>query len=164
MAKIQNKKGFSFLELIIVVAIIGIMTVAAFVSLYGAKESKSVEIAAREVAAAIREAQNNALTGKIVNSGEYPCQFSFVSSPSSAYQIEYGYHTGSECGVITYAYNLQNGAVFSGSVTISFGVPHATVGLEADPTKIEVTKGTSTYSVCVYSSGRVIETNAASCP
>ena len=42
--KIENffRKGFSFLELMIVIAIIGIMTVAAFVSLHGAKESKSV--------------------------------------------------------------------------------------------------------------------------
>jgi len=168
--KIENffRKGFSFLELMIVIAIIGIMTVAAFVSLHGAKESKSVEIAAREVAAAVREAQNNALTGKIMNLGEYPCQFSFKNSLPDTYEIEYKFHNGGGCSGTTAAlyasYNLQDGVTFSGSPqTISFDIPHATNNIGAIPTGIIVSKGSSTYRVCVYSSGRVIETSAA-CP
>lgn len=60
----KNKNGFSFLEMIVTIAIISIMTAVFFSSLSGNKELKAVEGEARKVAAAIREAQNYALTGK----------------------------------------------------------------------------------------------------
>lgn len=164
------KAGFSFIELIIAMAIFGIMTAAMLVSLQGGKDAKAVEVAAREVAAAIREAQNNALTGKITAAGEYPCKFSFISfSPnSSSYKINYEYYTatgGNSClsspNIADTIYQLKNGVTFSGGIqTITFGVPHGS--LTADYA-ITVSKSSLISNICVYQSGRVEEKGTSGC-
>lgn len=73
----QNKKGFSFLEVIIVVAIIVIMTMVMFVISFKDRSKKELEAVGREVAAAIRETQNNALTGRQQDNDNLPCSFAF---------------------------------------------------------------------------------------
>ncbi len=84
----QNKKGFSLLEMIIIVAIIVIMTMVMFVISFKDRSTKELEAVGREVAAAIREAQNNALTGRQRGNDQLPCSFAFqITDGGGGYSI-----------------------------------------------------------------------------
>jgi type II secretory pathway pseudopilin PulG len=145
----KNLRGVTLMELTVIIAIIGIMTVVAMVSLSGAKNSKAVETAAREVAAAVREAQNYAITGKNAKGG---CSYSFsYTALSSGYNI-------SGCSDISYT--LKNGVLFGAAGgSISFSIPSATTS----GGNIEVKKGSTSYIVCVCSSGKIEEKAGSSC-
>lgn len=74
-----RKRGFSFMELIVVIAIIMIMTVVMLVMSMRDRDNKKLEAVGREVTAAIRETQNNALTGKQFQNNELPCAMMFTT-------------------------------------------------------------------------------------
>lgn len=57
-------KGYAFIELMATIAIVSIMTAVVLNSLSSPRAKKSVEMEARSLAAAIREAQSYALSGK----------------------------------------------------------------------------------------------------
>ena len=171
-SKKNNKNGFSLMELMIVIAIIGIMTSIVLVYSGKNKIEKEVEGAAREVAAAIREAQNNALTGKQPEAGKFPCAYIFsATNDSENYGIQYAYHFSAENDCALYepksyaSYSLKNGVKFStGNDTgISFNIPWGTAAGSID-SPIVLTKGSSSYTICVNSAGRVTETKGESCP
>ena len=58
----MQKNGFTLIEIMVAMAIVGIMSAMVLTSLSSGKERKVVEGEARRVAAAIREIQNYALT------------------------------------------------------------------------------------------------------
>ena len=80
MSNIKNKKGFSLLEMLIVVSIIMTMTMTMFVISFKDRDKKELETVGRSVAAAIRETQNNALTGKQEGTDALPCAFRFMTT------------------------------------------------------------------------------------
>lgn len=86
----KNKKGFSFLEMIIVVAIIMIMTMTMLVISFKDRDKKQLEAVGREVAAAIRETQNNSLTGRQGANEGLPCAFRFLTG-GTQYQMAGSY-------------------------------------------------------------------------
>lgn len=182
MKKFFAKKGFTLIELMIVVAIVGIMTAATMVSLSSGREAKQVEGEARKFASAIRELQNYALTGKKFHATEPTCQAGLrvifennVSTPFPSYK----YRSGTDCGTMTIAssgtFALGNGVRFgdgSGLFAFSglyFTVPRgdmvnaANVAI-ASTTRVSLKKGSSVWSVCIYPGGRVEEYSGASCP
>jgi len=151
----KNKKGFSFIELMITIAIMGIMTTITLVSMNKGRELWAVKTAAREVAATVRETQNNALTGKDLKDQTISCVFTFRwQADSSNYFME---------GCKTQSYVLKNGVTFgSPSGSINFEVPFSML---SGPTRtITVKKGVSAYNVCVYVSGAIKETADTICP
>ncbi len=75
MKQIQTKKGFSFLEVIVVVSIILIMTSLVFIVSFKERNRKKVQAVSRETIAAIRESQNYSLTGKYRRNEGLPCAF-----------------------------------------------------------------------------------------
>ena len=143
---IIKQRGFSFLELMIVIAIAGIMTAVMLVSMNAQKEKKEVEAAAREVAAVVREAQTYALTGKGLTASSASCSYNFFWTTGT---VDYGI-----TGCRTQNYVLKNGVQFSGSSgSVSFSVPFSATS----PATILLNKNSSSYYVCVYSSGLVKE-------
>jgi len=158
------KKAVTFIELVIVIAIIGIMAGVLLVSLVNGRADKALEVAAREVAATIREAQNYALSGKGAGTG---CNTYTFSYNDGADNNEYSVSNGGACS-INNNYKLKNGVIFSGAGSFSFSVPHGIIaGVVLDnPEDIELTKSSKVIHVCVYSSGKIIETEigAAGCP
>ncbi len=74
MIHMRSKKGFTMIELIIAIAIIAIMTMVMFIAIYGDRENRELTAAGRGVTAALREVQNNALTG-YARESERSCQF-----------------------------------------------------------------------------------------
>ncbi len=172
----SRMKGFSLMELMAVCAIIGIMTAVALVYISrSSRSSKEVELAAREVAVSIREAQNNALGGKqpsALAEGEIACGHGFyvAANGDSDYKIFYNLKpVGADCStaVKTYSgndyidYSLSSGVQFSaGSGAIYFDSPHGNVyrnGVPAGTITITVSKDSNNYNICVYPSGNVVE-------
>lgn len=64
MVFLRRRKGTTLIELMVVVAIIGIMTAVVFVSLSRSRTHNEVAQAMRAFASDVREAQNAALTGR----------------------------------------------------------------------------------------------------
>ena len=157
------KKAVTLIELIITIAIIGIMTGVLLVSFGSSRTDKALETAARETAATIREAQNYALTGKGAGAG---CNIYTFSYGNGDDKNEYGIDNGGGCS-INASYSLENGVVFQNSGSFNFSAPHGAIGgLGVSPRIITLNKGGKNINVCVYSSGKVVETEigAENCP
>lgn len=161
------RNAFSLMELMIVIAIIGIMTGIGLVSLNSSKTTRALENASREVAAAIREAQNNALTGRQPNiATQTSCGhgFYFISTagcPSNnctkyfIYDNNYVYDAAADPpnSCVSPAeteydsvesnksaqYTLKDGVVFAeGNQDIYFAMPHAVATSNFDPFPVAI--------------------------
>jgi len=85
----KNLKGFTLLELIVVIAIIGIMTSVGLVSLVPAKKQIALKTAQNEVTSAIKLAQSYALQGKSIQGVSDICGYGFEFTDRSNYRIFY---------------------------------------------------------------------------
>jgi type II secretion system protein H len=146
----KNKKGFTLLEMMTVIVMIGIATSVAFVSMQSGKTQGEVESAAREVAAAIRSVQSDAINGK--NAG---------TCLTKNYQFNYRILANNQyftdgC-IIQPAVTLRNGVVFSTAGVIIFQAPWGTT----NSTTVTLTKGGVNFNVCVYRSGNIVEQQTA---
>lgn len=98
MADLNRKyKAFTLVELMAVVAIIGIITAAGFVSLQSGKNSAALQTAQRQVASEIKLAQSYALQGK-TQGGATPCGYGFRFTDSAHYEIFY--NPGTDCDTL----------------------------------------------------------------
>ena len=170
-------KGFTLIEIMLVMAIIGVMSAMVFSSLRSGKEQKEVEGQARRVAAAIREIQNYALTGKQI-SGQVPCRFGVMSLSIGNTQLvlRESHRTGASCSAGASAdanipgmtVVLANGVRFTADLNASFffTVPRGELNPNgnATPISLRLGKGSTTYSVCVYPGGQVKDVAGAACP
>lgn len=156
------RKAFSLIEVLIVIAIIGIISSVIFVSMQNSKTEKELETAAREVAATIREAQNNALTGKVIDDSRFPCKFGIYKTANSEYKLAYYYHTNNnDCSNPSFqdvaTYMLKNGVAFNGSFSlIYYSVPQAEFAAP-DVRSVILNKGGKYISICAYPSGKIEE-------
>lgn len=168
MAEKTKKRlsGFTLVELVVSMAILSIMAAITIVSLSGTKTKQEVEGAARELAAAIREAQNYALTGRSITGG-LPCQFRITAvALSGSYTLQQTDSTG--CGTVagSVSYTLPNSVQFSSGTGVWFDVPRGeprnSAGTEIGTSGVthvdfSFAKNGSTAHVCVYPLGRIEE-------
>jgi prepilin-type N-terminal cleavage/methylation domain-containing protein len=144
------QRAFTLVELLVVIAFISIMSAVVLISYSNSRNQRAVEMEARKVAAAIREAQNDALTGKGIIATCTSVNLTFPSA--TTYSI-----AGNIAGCISPAvyYQLINGVTFTASDPISFSVPVGNVTIITG--KIVLHKGSSDYTVCVSLVGNVAE-------
>lgn len=144
MLKSKKNLGFTLVEVITVMAIIGIMTAISIVSLRGARTGTNLENSRREAASAIKLAQSFALQGKTVG-GNAPCGFGFRFTDNDIYEIFYIPSGGVSCDIknddddtrncsdtscsTLESYNLKNNVTVTASTgkDIYFTIPHGNV-------------------------------------
>lgn len=166
----KTRKGFTLVEMLLTVAIIGILSAVVLVNLRGGRDQKDVELAAREIAAGIKEAQNNALAGRRSKNEHLPCYYQIEPTSSLdgyvmryIYRVETGNCNDSSNNAVYYSHVFGNNVKVSDFNPFGFNVPHGgTRGiLSSEPRKIIIYKGshsyTVSYTVCVYESGLVLE-------
>ncbi len=160
----KNKTlGFTLIEVLVVVAIIGIMSALTLASWAAGRTQRDLDRSAREVAAVLRDAQNAALSGRSANVNENNCTFSVQVVNSNTYRLLH--HFGSGCGSwgTLASYTLSRGVAFGSSYLVSFSVPRGE--LTTGPASIVLTKGGSSVYICLSAAGRILENGTnSSCP
>lgn len=146
----------TFLETMIVLAVIGILSTIVIVSYNTTKERSNVKNAAKQIESAIKQAQAWAVTGKCDTSGgscELPCGWGFYIVDPNTYSIYYepGGSCGTSCGHGSdYETHDIEKVTLGGTSDICYDIPYAnsgggsiTVSSEANPS-ISITLDIST--------------------
>lgn len=157
-----NVRGFTLIEVLIVVAIIGIVSAMILVTFSGQRQTRNTERAAREVMAALREAQNYALSGRAGVISENNTYYGVTFTVGAAYSVV------SSSGTIA-SYSLKNGIVASAASSVRFMLPRGEVYIGgaalSGSHRITLVNGASSRYICVYSTGRIIDNGStAACP
>lgn len=156
-------RAFTLLELLIVVAILGIISSILLVDSSGYRTTQHLDSAGREVEAVIRGAQNAALAGVQVAAADKPCGFR-VTWGGSAYSVTYRYKDGAGAcnqSSVFSTHALANGVSFSNAGNFEFVLPYGAV--TANQT-ILLSKLAVFQAVCTYMDGRIITRSGNTCP
>lgn len=162
---LHNKKtkhffrGFTLLEILVVIAVIGIVSSVILMSTGNARTEREVSSASQDVVGLLREAQQYALTGKqFVNSTD-PCQFRVTWNSGSASLTTTYYYKGSngvcDQSVTVSTFNLQGGVVFANSGVVDFSLPHGRPSFATPNVALQLSKAGVSGVACVYQSGLV---------
>lgn len=166
-------RGFSLIELMTVIALIGIITGATFVSLSGKRSDEELKTMAREVAAAIRMAQINALGGNregVPSNNQGLCWVEVSKVSSATYQAftRSVSNSGDNCATdgsigTPKSFSLSDGVTFSttnwnsGGNSIKFEIPRASILPAGTVSRIVLVKDGRYSAVCVLASGVIVE-------
>ncbi len=105
---IKKYNAFTFVELLLVIAIIGIMSAVGFASFNSGKVTTKLQAAQREVASIIKLTQSYALQGKVLLSGTTPCGYGVRFTDSTHYEIFYTPYFNTGDATITNCDQLNN--------------------------------------------------------
>lgn len=144
------KRAFSFIEVILVVAIIGIMASIILAYVGQNKHMTELETAANEIVASIRKIQNYSLTGKDIVSGCAEYRFIAIATADN-FTIDNG---DSPTCSFNKNYQLKNDVKFVNPVSLVFNAPfgNRTASSTVD---INITKSGNNYHICVTGVGVV---------
>jgi prepilin-type N-terminal cleavage/methylation domain-containing protein len=167
-----SKRGFSLIELLIVIAIIAIMTAVLFAGNQNEnKIQNEVDAATRQLAVDLRSIQNDALNGKQdIISGNIACQANLVLvNGNPNYKINYTPISGATCTGTPFGertVNLQNAKISSPNGEVSFSAPSGTVTATSNTIQVVSTKDSTTNTICVdTNSGNITEKKGSqACP
>jgi prepilin-type N-terminal cleavage/methylation domain-containing protein len=165
-----QKKGFTLIEVVVVVAIIAIMSAVIFSSVSSGRSQSAVDAATRTLVNSIRELQQYALTGKQIVANSDPCLYQIAwTSGSANYTTTYFYKNGSGTCNQTRdiaTYTLPGGVLFSGTGSLGFTLPYGKPNIGTASVALPVIKAGSVSGVtCVYRDGLVkSEVGTVSCP
>jgi len=190
----KNKKGFSLLEIMITVAIVGILTAVVLTMQSRSRKARELEMAGRKVSAKMREIQNNSLSGKQMAEGVTACGFGYTpaASGNKSYRAYYNYYdsdrTDIDCSSVAKGFGgssavyeevrLEDNSTASGRVYIDsgtltgayFSIPHGSVfnnsGAVIVSTRyLTLRSDAGYYNVCFYPTGKIEEPGLnTSCP
>jgi len=167
----KNLKAYTLIEALIVVAIIAITASVILVSYSSSRTTQQLESAAREVEAAVREAQSYALTGYQGVVATDPCRFE-VTWGGTAYSVTYWYKDASDnCNrsLMLGSYAVRNGVTFTSGGSFYYTPPYAMASFDDNDGVVEsrvvplILSGSS-HAICVYENGLINNRTGASCP
>ncbi len=168
--KISAQKAFTLIEVLVSVAILGILSTIILVNASGSRVTQDLEAGAREMVSFFRGVQNRALTGEQVGANTIPCRFE-VTWDGASYSVIYHSKDNNGACVNTatiQSYTLRNGVVFSSPGNVRFTLPHADVFDTAGPVAVSkavtLSKAGATYSVCIYKEGLINQIIGNTCP
>ncbi|KKP79988.1 MAG: hypothetical protein A2271_01050 [Candidatus Moranbacteria bacterium RIFOXYA12_FULL_35_19] len=164
-----SRRGFTLLELMASIAIIGIMTGVGLASLSSAKRHYALKTAQEEVTSAIKLAQSYALQGRGVAGVEKVCGYRFVFTNSSTYAIYYYTMSGQNCTgsinidnltQVVETQTLKNGVTLFSPTTLSrtrifFSIPNARVFSGTFPKTFTFDSGGEKKGITISSTGLV---------
>jgi prepilin-type N-terminal cleavage/methylation domain-containing protein len=172
--KWKMNPGFTLIEVVAVMVIMGILSLLTLASWRQGRTQQDVELAAREFQAAMRQAQSDAMVGKMDmdNQGRTPCQYRLLSTSGSApytqYKIAYEYKNGSACSSGPQAiqtFTLPNGVAFSATWNddqLVFTLPTGS-GTSGNVHAVTLIKGSVSKSICIPQDGYGGRNGAFSC-
>ncbi|MCX6761804.1 MAG: GspH/FimT family pseudopilin [Candidatus Moranbacteria bacterium] len=150
-------KGFSFVELMVVIAIIGIMVAVVTVSFGGSRATTRLKAAQDEVTSAIKLAQSYALQGKIPAAGVKPSAYGFKFTSNQSYQIFY-VAGGVETALETYSLSDKGVTLTSpapASTRLTFDLPNGNFG--GNSGTLTFTYSGKSRQIDISSGGAVVE-------
>lgn len=165
-------KAFTLIEIVVVIAIMGIMSSLFFVNLSNNQATRAVETNSQEFMGVVREAQNHALSGKQLVTGTDPCRYEINwggtnGTTNKTFNLKYWYKNASgTCNQssVFATYSLKPGVTFASGATFYFTLPHAALDFASGSRVAVFTKAGVTHSACIYSNGRITDQVGASCP
>lgn len=167
-AAAASTAGFSLIEILVTMGIIGIVTMIILTAMGGNRDLVATKSAAREMTAALRLAQNSALSGHVVGSGQIPCYFTF-GWDSGSYTVTYVYHTpdNAACnrsGTLV-SRTLQDSVVAGSTGLVTFHVPFGLRGITGTTGIVLRRNGSdaAAHTVCVSAAGVVTEQAGTVC-
>ncbi len=151
----QSKRGFSFIELMVVLGIAAILSIAAFMGLFGRKSTTELNTTGQQVLTLLREAQSRSVSG---DSGATWGVYFGNAAPVPFYALYK--NTYSSQNTVGY-YRLPSDVIFVTSTVASGGATQITFspnsGIPSASTSISlrlVPQGT-VYTINISASGRV---------
>jgi type II secretory pathway pseudopilin PulG len=170
MFKIKNKKGMSLIELVVLIAVIGIMSSISVSSLVNSKRNTELEVASEELVAVLREAQNYALTGKNIVPGCSNYRVNLTNASSNFSLRTYTTPGGSVlCPVMNSNYVFKSGVISSSPTgAVNFMAPHGAVTITTGSVSgtwhvITLSKSGNSYYVCLNTAGLIKKSPNATC-
>ena len=162
-------RGYTLIELLMVIAITSIVSTVIINSFSTSRIKGDLDAAGREVVTIMRQAQNDALTGRQYIANKQPCRFQ-VSWDTSTYTNTFWYLDASgvcNTSSVIKSYTLKNNTVFSSTDNLYFTPPHGTAfftNAAAASSATEITKEGSSQVVCVYATGLINSYVGSTCP
>ncbi len=145
--KLPVRNGMTLIEVVVVIAIVGIMSSITITSFVTMRRDAALETAAEEVVAVLREAQNYSLTGKNLTSAACATYTVDFTLGLGSFILNNG---GAPC-TLNQSYSLKNGVTVYSVTATKFTAPHATT--EKSETVIQ--KGSAYYTICVNTAGLI---------
>jgi prepilin-type N-terminal cleavage/methylation domain-containing protein len=163
------RQGFTLLEILIVVAVIGIISVIILSGTGNGRIEREIDAAGREVVAAFRESQQYALTGRQIVPNTDPCQFALTwNSGSGNFTATYYYKDSNEvCNQtsVINTYTLRGGVTFGNTGAVAFTVPHGKTTFGGTSVGAHLGKAGTVGVACVYKDGLMKNIlGSTSCP
>lgn len=149
----EEKKGFTLIELMVVVAIFAIMAGVAFSHIASTRGNVELETAANELVAAIRETQNYALTGKLGDESDVCSGYVFAPGVPASNSYTISASNPDDCS-FSISKEIGGSVVVASGGAITFNAPHADK-IPPGMTDIVLEKNGSNYHVCVNGAGRI---------
>ncbi len=156
MSNVKCRKGFTLIELVITIGIIGVLATVSFISIFNYKQRQDLSSASQEIVAVIRNAQDRSLGQE--SGSRWGVYFENPSSGTDFYELFQGstYATGTIVSKSVLPSNVQFDSPVSGSTsTIIFspvtGLPDSSATIKISL----ISSPTSSSTITININGKI---------